>query len=163
MVAYCPRGHFFDSCFFNLHFAIYTLQSAIVEAICKLQVANIKMQNEHRKSEELSERFLDFASETIHLINQVKKSHVTRQITLQLLRSATSCGANYEEACGAESRSDFLHKLQIVLKELRESHYWLKLLERTDNSVPNEHLPKLVRESRELTLDCAPEIGELGG
>jgi four helix bundle protein len=47
-----------------------------------------------------------------------------------LVRVATSSGANYEEACGAESRADFIHKMQIVLKELRESLYWLRLAHR---------------------------------
>jgi four helix bundle protein len=52
-------------------------------------------------------------------------------MTAQLLRAASSAGANYEEACGAESRADFTHKLQISLKELREACYWLKLMSRS--------------------------------
>ena len=67
----------------------------------------------------------------------------------QILRSGTSCGANYEEACGAESRADFIHKMQIVLKELRETLYWLKLIAR---SFPNlaQHLQTELREAQEL-------------
>ena len=51
-----------------------------------------------------------------------------RHIGPQLIRAATSIGANYAEAQAAESKADFAHKLQISLKECRESHYWLKLL-----------------------------------
>ncbi len=48
------------------------------------------------------------------------------------MRAATSTGANYREACSAESRADFVHKLQLVLKEMREAEYWLQLLSRSD-------------------------------
>ena len=53
------------------------------------------------------------------LVVRLNKTAVGRHIGGQLTRSGTSAGANYEEACGAESRADFIHKLQIVLKELR--------------------------------------------
>jgi four helix bundle protein len=61
----------------------------------------------------------------------LNKTAVERHIALQFLRAATSAGANYEEACAGESRADFIHKLQIVLKELRESLYWLRLVEKS--------------------------------
>ena len=67
----------------------------------------------------------------------------------QLLRSGTSVGANYEEAQAAESRADFIHKLQIALKEVRESHYWLRMLARTA-ALPPEPLANLVDESTQL-------------
>ncbi|MBW2467469.1 MAG: four helix bundle protein, partial [Deltaproteobacteria bacterium] len=63
---------------------------------------------------------------------------IGRRIGDQLLRSGTSVGANYEEAQGAESKKDFIHKLQVALKELRESYYWLKLLDRTKKYSINE-------------------------
>jgi four helix bundle protein len=56
---------------------------------------------------------------------------VGRHIGGQLTGSGTSAGANYEEACGAERRADFIHRLQVVLKELRESFYWLCLIKKT--------------------------------
>lgn len=52
------------------------------------------------------------------------------------MRSITSCGANYDEARGAESRADFIHKILIVLKEMRESIYWLKLCGRIELGDP---------------------------
>jgi len=73
------------------------------------------------------------------------------------MRSATSCGANYEEACAAESRADFVHKMQIVLKELRESRYWLKLLNRVGIS-SDISLPSLLKESDELIKIFAKSV-----
>lgn len=73
------------------------------------------------------------------------------------MRAATSCGANYEEACAAESRADFVHKMQIVLKELRESRYWLKLLNRVGIS-SDISLPSLLKESDELIKIFAKSV-----
>jgi four helix bundle protein len=83
------------------------------------------MQNEKRN---LSERLLEFGASIIRLAIKLSKTSVGRHIGFQLMKSATSSGANYEEACGAESKADFIHKMQIVLKELRESLFWLKLI-----------------------------------
>ncbi len=55
-----------------------------------------------------------------------------RHIAGQFVRSGTSPGPNYEEACAAESRADFVHKLSICLKELRESRFWIRLIVRSD-------------------------------
>jgi four helix bundle protein len=66
-----------------------------------------------------------------------------------LIRSGTSAGANYEEAQGAESKEDFTHKLQIALKELRESNYWLRLIVE-GGIVPPEKMASLLDESTQL-------------
>ena len=62
-------------------------------------------------SEELSNRFLDYAAAIISLSKRLGTNYQVKHISNQLLRSATSCGANYEEARAAESKSDFSHKL----------------------------------------------------
>ena len=69
----------------------------------------------HQKAEQLSERLLDFAIRVVRLAKALPKSQEGRHVGRQILRSGTSPGANYEEACGAESRRDFAHKLGIVL------------------------------------------------
>jgi four helix bundle protein len=81
------------------------------------------MQNENMGSEreQLSERFLGFGASIIKLVVGLNRTSIGQHIGMQLVRSATSAGANYEEACGAESRADFIHKMQLVLKESRES------------------------------------------
>jgi len=81
-------------------------------------------------AEELAERLLDFNEKIINIWPSLQKSYIGRHIFGQLFRASSSSGANYEEARGAESRADFLHKMQIVLKELRETAFWLKLLQR---------------------------------
>ena len=73
------------------------------------------------------------------------------------MRSSTSAGANYEEAYGAESRADFIHKLQIVLKELRETLYWLRLIKKS-NLVSITTLEVLIQEGKELTNIIAKSI-----
>ena len=72
---------------------------------------------------ELNERLLEYGAWIIKLVESLPKTLVAKRIGDQLLRSGTSVGANYEEAQGAESKSDFAHKLQIALKEVRESNY----------------------------------------
>jgi four helix bundle protein len=70
-------------------------------------------------------------------------------ILRQLIRSATSIGANLEEAAGAHSRNDFIYVMNIAKKESRESNYWLRLLMQTNPSIPQ--IEKLISESEELT------------
>lgn len=76
----------------------------------------------------LGERLLLHATRCIRLADRMVKTQSARLVTGQLIRSSTSAGANYQEARGAESRADFVHKLQVVLKELRETQYWLMLV-----------------------------------
>lgn len=84
------------------------------------------------KASQLSERLLNYAVDVVRLVSKLSKTYVGREIGGQLLRSGTSAGANYQEACGAQSRADFIHKLQIVFKELRESLFWLQLVQKAD-------------------------------
>lgn len=81
-----------------------------------------------RAGDDISERLLDFAVRVIKLVNALPKTVVERHIAGQLVRSGTSCGSNYEESRGAESRADFVHKLGIALKEIKESRFWLKVI-----------------------------------
>ncbi len=83
-------------------------------------------------AEELAERILDFNEKISKIWPSLQISFIGSHIFRQLFRASSSAGANYEEARGAESRADFLHKMQIVLKELRESAFWLKLLKRAE-------------------------------
>ena len=74
---------------------------------------------------------------------------VGKHIARQLTKAATSGGANYEEARGAESRADFAHKVQGAAKEVRESVYWVKLIQRTRLSC-SPTLAWIIREGSEL-------------
>lgn len=109
------------------------------------------------KEKDLSERLLDFAAGIIRLIVKLNKTAVGRHIGNQLMKASTSSGTNYEEACGAESRADFIHKMQLVLKELRESLYWLKLIKKV-SLISDEHLQPLLGEAKELVKIVAKSI-----
>ena len=97
----------------------------------------------------LLDRLEAFASQVIDLVETLPNTLVGRHIAGQLLRSGTSTGANYEECCGAESHADFVHKMQIVLKEMRESRYWLRMLSRRKWANNNIVLP-VYHEADEL-------------
>jgi four helix bundle protein len=99
--------------------------------------------------DELSDRLLDFAARTGNAIDTLPDTRLGRHIAGQLVGSATSPGANYEEGCGAESRKDFAHKLRIVLKELRESRYWLRLIIRA-KLLPADRMASLLDECNQL-------------
>src|SRR5882762_5229110 len=102
------------------------------------------------KGDELSERFLDFAVRVIHLVGALPNNKIGRHISGQLLRSGTAVGSNYEEARGAESRADFIHKLGVAWKEARESWYWLRLIHRSELVKP-ARVSALLQEATELT------------
>lgn len=78
--------------------------------------------------EVLSERLLNLASVVINLEKYVCSTYTGKHIFGQVFRLASSTGVNYQEAVAAESKADFIHKLQLVLKEMRETNYWIKLM-----------------------------------
>ena len=78
--------------------------------------------------EELSERLLEFAARVGKVVDALPDTRLGRHIVGQLVRCGTSPGPNYEEGCAAESRKDFVHKLSVSLKELRESRFWIRLI-----------------------------------
>jgi four helix bundle protein len=97
----------------------------------------------------LTDRFLDFAASVVRLSQSLPRNVAGRHIAGQLLRAGTSAGANYEEACAAESRADFCQKLQIVLKELRECRFWLRLIMRSE-LLPATVCQPVLNEAQEL-------------
>ncbi|EKK02979.1 hypothetical protein RBSH_01672 [Rhodopirellula baltica SH28] len=81
-----------------------------------------------QRGEDLEDRLLDFATRVGKLVEALPETRLGRHIAGQLVRSGTSPAPNYAEACAAESKKDFVHKLGIALKELRESRTWVKLI-----------------------------------
>ena len=106
---------------------------------------------------DLAERLIQFAVRIIKITKKLDSSYAAKHIGEQLLRSGTSPGANYEEARGAESRKDFIHKMGIVLKELKESRYWLKLLNKSD-IITGQDIESLSSECEELCAIIAKSI-----
>ena len=109
--------------------------------------------------EQITERFLNFAARIIKLGKRLNKTFEGRHIYGQLFRAGTSSGANYEESHSAQSTKDFIHKLEISLKELRESLYWLRLTEISE-LIPgtDENLVFLLAENQELLRIIAKSV-----
>ena len=81
------------------------------------------------KTEELLKRTFDFGVKCLLFLKSMPKDKINSVITFQLAKASTSTGSNYEESQGAESSKDFIHKVGVVLKETRESNYWLRVLD----------------------------------
>lgn len=79
---------------------------------------------------DLEDRFVDFAVRVISVVEALPDTKAGKHVASQLVRSGTSPAPNYGEAQSAESPADFIHKLKVSLKELRETNVWLKIIER---------------------------------
>jgi TIGR02436 family protein len=100
-------------------------------------------------SDELLERLIDFAVRVGKVVDALPDTRMGRHVAGQLVRSGTSPAPNYEEGCAAESRADFIHKLSICLKELRESRCWIRLIIKTD-MLPEHRMVELLDECNQL-------------
>ena len=78
--------------------------------------------------EQLESRLIILAQDIDKLCNKLKNSFISSHLSKQIIRSSTSAALNYGEVQVSESRKDFIHKVSLVLKELRETHICLKLL-----------------------------------
>src|ERR1700687_2509115 len=110
-----------------------------------------------RRGDDLSERVLDFAARIGKVVDKLLETRLGRHVAGQLVRCGTSPAPNYTEACGAESRKDFVHKLSICLKELRETHCWLQMIVSAD-LLPESAVSGLVAENVELGKIVARSI-----
>ena len=101
------------------------------------------------KPQDLENRLIDFAVQIINGIEALPTTKAGNHIAGQLVRSGTSPAPNYGEAQSAESRKDFIHKMKVALKELRETLIWLRIIERKPLCDPNE-LTEVIKECDEL-------------
>jgi len=99
--------------------------------------------------EELLERLIEFAARVGKVVDALPDTRMGRHVAGQLVRSGTSPAPNYEEGCAAESRNDFIHKLSICLKELRESRCWIRLIIKTE-MLPEHRMGELFDECNQL-------------
>ena len=107
------------------------------------------MARDPSKADDLQRRLVAFGAAIIALSSKLPSSPQGRHISGQILRSGTATAANYGEARGAESRSDFVHKLGIVLKELNETAIWLEMISESE-LLPPELIIAIVAENHEL-------------
>jgi len=102
---------------------------------------------------DLEERTAKFDENLIDLCKSIKPNLINTPLITQLVRSATSIGANYTEANNASSRKDFTNKIFISKKEAQETKYWLRMLSKAINDVEiSEKLRILWKECQELTM-----------
>ncbi|HLP92997.1 MAG TPA: four helix bundle protein [Saprospiraceae bacterium] len=97
----------------------------------------------------LEDRLIDFATRILDLVEALPNTAVGRHLGGQIMRSGTAPALNYGEAQAAESKADFVHKMKICLKELRETNISLKIIFRR-NWFPKEKLNPIMDENNEL-------------
>jgi len=102
-----------------------------------------------KKASQTKSRLLRFGVAIVRICIKLKRTAIGRHVGSQLLRAGTSVGANYEEACGAASRTDFIYKLTIVYKEIRESIYWLELIRHSGLLEENE-IEDVLNEAKQI-------------
>ena len=106
--------------------------------------------SKEEKEYDLEGRLIDFAVRIIEVGRALPKTRVGNHIAGQLVRCGTSPAPNYGEAQGAESRSDFIHKMKVCLKELRETRVWLVMIVRAGLVKPASKLDSLIDENNQL-------------
>lgn len=128
----------------------------------KYEVRRIVLQGVFVKSNNLSERLLSFSVMIGAIVDSLPRTRMGNHIANQLVRCGTSPSPNYEEACGAESKKDFIHKLRICLKELRETRIWLRLIAKA-SLLPASKMDAVIRESEELCNIIGKSIATASG
>ena len=110
---------------------------------------------QEQKAGRLAERTVDYGLAVMDYCESLPRTAAGRHVGDQLLRSATSVAANYAEASEAESTADFVHKMKVAMKELKESRVWLIFASRL---APCEAVESLRAESKELLLMVGKSI-----
>jgi len=110
-----------------------------------------------KPSSNFHSQFVDFSVDVMLLSTRLPRTREGRHIADQLLRSGTSVGAHLQEARSAESRADFIHKLQMSLKELREAGYWL-LMTRKMHWRDGATLAQIADQCEQLTAILAKSV-----
>ncbi|MFT7113785.1 MAG: four helix bundle protein [Candidatus Azotimanducaceae bacterium] len=110
-------------------------------------------------SDQLENRLIDFAVSSISYCKGLEYNYSNNHLGKQLIRSSTSVSLNYGEACSAESRRDFIHKMRICLKELKESYNCYRIIIKSNNSEAKTKDSYLLNECKELMLIFSKSVG----
>ncbi len=108
------------------------------------------MNKGRREEYDLEDRLIDYSARIIKMCEFLPSTKAGNHVCSQILRSGTSPAPNYGESQSAESLADFIHKLKIALKELRETRVWLKVIVRSELVAPAEKIAPLLEETDEL-------------
>ena len=110
---------------------------------------------------QISERVIDFVANVLRMVSDFPAKTISSKLADQLIRSSTSVGANYEEAQAAESRKDFVHKLQVSLKEMRETYYWLRVIQKVSSDASS--FSKIIDEAGQLRAILSKSVATAKG
>jgi four helix bundle protein len=113
-------------------------------------------------SEELSERLWEFAARVGKVVDALPDTRIGKHIAGQLCRCGTSSAPNYDETVAAESRADFVHKISIAWKEMRETRGWLRFVARLE-MLPRKRLLPLIDESEQLCRILSASVATAQG
>ncbi len=108
------------------------------------------MNNESEKNYDLEERLVEFAIQIMERVEELPKNRAGNHLAGQLIRCGTSPALNYGEVQSAESQKDFVHKMKVNLKELRETNICLKIIKRKPLIKPSQRRDKIIKECNEL-------------
>ena len=108
------------------------------------------------KGDDIAERLLTFARRVLALCRGFPEDFAGKHVARQLIRCSSSAGSNYEEARGAESAADFIHKMAVARKEMRESRYWLRLAD--PELTQRAEIADLIGEANELAAILTASI-----
>jgi len=111
---------------------------------------------------DIGDRLVEYSARIIRVALKIPAKPAIKKTGDQLVNSSTSVGANFEEAQAAESKADFIHMLQVSLKEMRESYYWIRVIHRA-GLVKDEPLDDLLDESRQLRAILSKSVATAKG
>ena len=117
------------------------------------RITNCLIKRNHKMNKrkfDLENRLIDFAIRVSEIVEELPKTKLANQIGNQLIKCGTSTALNYGEAQSAESVNDFIHKMKVVLKELRETNICLKIILRKPLITPITKLEPVMQENNEL-------------
>jgi four helix bundle protein len=114
-----------------------------------LQRSTPNAQRKRRPRFDLEERLLEFSAQIIRLVDALPNTRAANHVAGQLLRSGTSPFGHHGEVEAAESRTDFVHKLKVCLKELKETKRWLRLVQKSE-MLPETSMAPILVENEEL-------------
>ena len=112
--------------------------------------------------EELSERLWEFAVRVAKVVDALPDTRMGRHIAGQLCRCGTSSAPNYDETVAAESRADFIHKLSVAWKEMRETRGWVRFIARL-GMLPQKRMAPLIDEAEQLCLILSSSVATAQG
>lgn len=114
-----------------------------------------------KRYEDIRERTLRFSINVIDFCKSLSRDEINRVLVTQLIRSATSIGANLEEAIGSRTRPEFINSTNIAKKEARETYYWLKLLNEISAAEAKMKIAELMLEINEIIAILTSSVRKL--